>query len=248
MEFHTALLSHAPATPSSAVRTLGRARDSTVFYCSRLSFAPVMSNRAVIGIAGGTGAGKTAMVSALAGRVGRVCLVDLDSYYRDRSHLPPAARAGLNFDNPEAIDAVLLVQHLEQLSAGEAVAKPHYSFERHTRVGTGLLAPAPVILVEGLFTLWWPELRALLDVKVFVDAPADLRLARRIQRDVGERGRTAESVLEQYLVTVRPMYERYVEPTRAHADLVVTNDGALEDCVDSVLTALDKIKTRRMPG
>lgn len=119
--------------------------------------------------------------------------------------------------------------------------KPVYSFDTHTRVDAVTAAPAPFIVVEGLFALWWPELRALLDHKVYVDAPPDLRLTRRIRRDVMERGRTVESVLDQYLATVLPMHERYVEPTRAYADLVVTNTGTLEESLALVLGAIRTI-------
>src|SRR5204863_672000 len=116
--------------------------------------------------------------------------------------------------------------------------KPQYSFQTHTRIAAEIVMPAALVLVDGLFTLWWESIRALFDLKIFLDAPADLRLARRIRRDVTERGRTVDSVLTQYLSTVRPMHDRYVEPTRAYADLVVTNDGALQDCVEQVTASV----------
>jgi uridine kinase len=191
----------------------------------------------LVGITGGTGSGKSVIVRALVDRVGGT-VVDLDSYYYDRSGFDPKERSRINYDEPAAIDAELLVTQLAQLIRGESVPKPVYSFETHTRVGVEMIAPARLVIVDGLFTLWWEALRSLLAVKVFVDAPPDVRLARRIRRDVAERGRTAEQVLQQYLGTVRPMHERYVEPTRAHADVIVTNDGPIEDTVERAIAAL----------
>jgi len=191
----------------------------------------------LIGIAGGTGSGKSTVVRALLDRFGGVC-VDLDSYYRDRSAVGLEERERVNYDEPAAIDVVLLVDHLQRLATGETLQKPTYSFHTHTRVGFEILPPSRLILVDGLFTLWWEELRRLLDLKVFVDAPADLRLMRRIQRDVAERGRGLESVLRQYLQTVRPMHERYVEPTKVHADLVVTNEHLVEECTKPIIAAV----------
>ena len=191
----------------------------------------------IIGVAGGTGAGKTAIVQALAKRFGGVSL-DLDSYYLDRSGISAEERGDLNYDEPSAFDVTLLLDHLRRLAAGEMVWKPRYSFDSYSRTGAEKLFPASLILVEGLFALWWEELRACMDLKVFVDAPADLRLLRRIRRDVSERGRNVESVLDQYVYTVRPMHKRYVEPTRLHADLVVGNSEPIEDCVKSVIAAV----------
>jgi uridine kinase len=198
---------------------------------------------ALLGIAGGTGTGKSTIARALLARVDG-CVLGVDSYYRDLSHLAPGERARQNFDEPAAIEFTLLVEHLRQLAQGCPVLKPVYSFDTHTRVDAVTVAPAPLIVVEGLFALWWTELRALLDHKVYLDAPPDLRLARRIQRDVIERGRTVDSILEQYLATVRPMHERYVEPTRAYADLVVTNTGTLEESLAPVLNAIQTMSNK----
>ena len=198
----------------------------------------------LIGIGGGTGAGKTTIVRALVDRMGGT-VIDLDAYYHDRSGLPPAERNRINYDDPVAIDAVLLVAHLTQLTHGEPVQKPVYSFATHTRIGVEVVAPARLVIVEGLFTLWWESLRSLLDVKIFVDAPSDLRLIRRIRRDISERGRSVDQVLQQYLGTVRPMHARYVEPTRAHADLVVTNDGPMEDAAERMI---DVVRRRMIDG
>ena len=191
----------------------------------------------LIGVAGGTGAGKSTIVRALLDRFGG-CSIDLDAYYLDRSGLPPEERARINYDQPSAFDDALLVQHLERLIAGQPIPKPVYAFDTHTRVGVEMVAPARLVIVEGLFALWWESLRSLFAVKVFVEAPADVRLVRRIRRDVAERHRTTEQVLQQYVGTVRPMHERYVEPTRAHADLIVTNDGPIEDTVERAVSAL----------
>jgi uridine kinase len=202
----------------------------------------------VIGIAGGTGAGKTTLVRFLTPRFPRVCLVDLDSYYRDRSRIAPESRTDLNYDEPSAIELSLLLDHLRQLANGRAVQKPRYSFESHTRIGADLVSPAPLILVEGLLALWWEELRAVLDLKVFVDAPPGVRLVRRIRRDVTERGRDVESVLTQYLSTVRPMHERYVESTRCHADLVVVNTGPVARSMARVVLAVEAVTSRATAG
>jgi uridine kinase len=173
------------------------------------------------------------------------CVIDLESYTLDRSAFPPEERSALGDDEPATIDTSLLLTHLEDLRRGEAIRRPVYSPEKHARTGAAIVAPARLVLVEGLFTLWWESIRSLLDVKVFVHAPADLRLIRRIRRDLADRGRTVEQVLYQYSSSVRSAHERYVEPTRVHADDVVTNDGPLEDAVDQVLAL---VRRRRVDG
>ena len=197
----------------------------------------------VIGVGGGSGAGKGALVDALCRHAGRVAVLDLDSYYLDRAGVAAPERARVNFDEPTAIDADLVLQHVAALAGGTPVAKPVYSFVTHTRVGAVTVAPAPVVVVEGLFTLWWPSLRQLLDVAVYVDAPPDLRLARRLERDVRERGRDLESVLRQYTETVRPMHQLYVEPTRGYADVVIVNDGDLDTSVGAFMKVAESIVT-----
>jgi uridine kinase len=194
-----------------------------------------------VGIAGGTGAGKTSVCGLLCRTLDDVAILDLDSCYLDRSDLSPEHRARLNFDEPAAFDLPLLLAHLSQLRDGHAVRKPRYSFESHTRCGYHRVAGAPIVLSEGLFTLWWEDLRRLLDLKVFVDAPDDTRLARRLQRDVATRGRTIEAVHRQYETTVYPMHVRYVEPTRVLADLVVQNDRDLAACVEAVRGAMQTL-------
>lgn len=199
----------------------------------------------LVGIAGGSGAGKTALLSILSQRLGRACIIDLDSYYRDRSHLSTEERSLVNYDEPSAFDRSLLLEHLRDLAGGKAIFKPRYSFETHSRVGVVPVTARPVVLVEGLLTLWWEDLRAVLDLKVFVDAPPDVRLLRRLMRDTRERGRTSDSVLTQYLTTVRPMHERYVEPTKVHADCIVNNGTsghqALQDAAAAILRMLPDV-------
>lgn len=201
-----------------------------------------MTPSVAVGIAGGTGAGKTTLARLLVEALGEVTVLDLDSYYLDRSELSPEVRDGLNFDEPGAFDVSLLVAHLRQLRDGHAVEKPRYSFEHHTRTGTEALSPAPIVVVEGLFALWWEELRGAFDLKIYLDVPQDVRMARRIARDIEFRGRTAESVRRQYEDTVRPMHESYVAPTRAHADLVLVNDRDLGGCLQAVCSALESTR------
>ena len=197
----------------------------------------------IIGLGGGTGSGKSSIVRGLVERIGG-CVIDLESYTLDRSDLPPEERSPVG-DVPAAIDTALLVAHLEGLRRGEAIRKPVYSREAHGRTGAAVVAAARLVLVEGLFTLWWESLRSLLDVKVFVDAPADLRLIRRIRRDLADRSRTVEQVLFQYLGSARPAHERYVEATRVHADDIVINEGPLDDAVDQVIAL---VRRRRVDG
>ena len=197
----------------------------------------------IIGLGGGTGSGKSSIVRGLVERIGG-CVIDLESYTLDRSDLPPEERSPVG-DEPAAIDTALLVAHLEGLRRGEAIRKPVYSREAHGRTGAAVVAAARLVLVEGLFTLWWESLRSLLDVKVFVDAPADLRLIRRIRRDLADRSRTVEQVLFQYLGSARPAHERYVEATRVHADDIVINEGPLDDAVDQVIAL---VRPRRVDG
>ncbi|MBL8753328.1 MAG: uridine kinase [Planctomycetes bacterium] len=177
-----------------------------------------------LAIAGGSGSGKTSLTRALVGQLGptECAVLDHDSYYRDQSHLPPAERAATNYDHPESLENDLLARHLAELRAGRAVQRPRYDFATHTRTRVAtLVEPRPVIVCEGILLLAVPELRDAFDLRVYVDTPADVRALRRVQRDITERGRTVESVVQQYLETVRPMHERFVEPARTTADLVL---------------------------
>ena len=193
-----------------------------------------MVKNIVLGIGGGTGAGKTTLCKKITETFSdrEVTILHQDSYYRDHSHLPLEERAKINYDHPLAFDTELLVKHVEQLKNFLPVEVPLYDYIHHCRkTETVLVKPTPVILVEGLLVLEDKQLRALMDIKIFVDTDADIRLIRRIRRDVKERGRTLDSVLEQYLATVRPMHLEFVERTKRYADIIVPggiNDVALD--------------------
>jgi uridine kinase len=182
----------------------------------------------VIGVAGGTGSGKTTLARALveALPVGSATLLAHDCYYRDRSHLTPEQRVDLNFDEPLALDNDLLVQHISVLRTGQAIDCPDYDFVSHTRrPNCRRIQPSPIIVIEGILLFAVPSLRDALDLRVFVDTDDDVRLLRRIRRDVNERGRDLASVENQYLNSVRPMHRLHVEPARVHADLIIPHGG-----------------------
>lgn len=183
----------------------------------------------VIGLAGGTGSGKTTVAVRLveAAGNGRVVLLPQDAYYREQAGLPFAARELTNYDEPSAFDTELLVRHVDQLLKGERVERPVYDFARHDRSSEVVpVEPAPVVIVEGILVLHFKELRDRLRLKVFVDAAPDERFIRRLERDVNERGRSAQSVISQYRRTVKPMHDLFVEPTKQHADLILPEGGS----------------------
>ena len=191
----------------------------------------------VIGVAGGTGSGKTTVANEILHRVGaeHITYIPHDAYYRDLSHLPPERRAQVNFDHPDALETELLTQHLKELRAGRTVEIPIYDFTTHTRMQqTRRARPAPVILVEGILVFTTPELRQLFDVKLYVDTDADVRFIRRLQRDIEERGRSVESVCEQYLSTVRPMHLEFVEPSKRYANVIIPEGGFNEVAIEMV--------------
>src|SRR5450631_1746879 len=189
----------------------------------------------LIGIAGPSGAGKSYLAHHLSQRL-QAPVLPLDHYYRDLSHLPLEERARSNFDDPAALEHELLIEQVAHLFEGRAIEIPTYDFSVHTRTGeTQSFQPAPFVIVEGLFTLHWPELRRLLGTRVFVNMTDDICLQRRQDRDVRERGRTPESVVEQFRMTVAPMAELYVRPTRAHAHVLVFGATPVEDEVERVL-------------
>jgi len=195
----------------------------------------------IVGIAGGSGSGKTTVTAALMERLGaKATLLQQDWYYRDQSALSPVERAALNYDHPDAQETNLLVAHLETLRAGQPVDVPQYDFATHTRcLETVAVSPHPWIVVEGINALAHTGLRTRCDLTVYVDAPADIRFIRRLQRDVAERGRTVESVVNQYLAQVRPMHELYVEPCKRLADLVLSGEAPVEASVDRILARLE---------
>jgi uridine kinase len=196
-----------------------------------------------IGIAGGTGAGKTAVAREVAETIGEaVALVRLDNYYEELSHLPFEERTERNYDHPSAFDWELLVEQLDALLSGQSVEMPQYDFSEHDRKAeTVTVDPTGVLIVEGIFALYEERVREMLDLHVYVQTDADVRILRRIERDVVERGRDIESVHEQYLSTVKPMHERFVEPTKKHADVIIpegVNVRAVDLLVEKVQSEL----------
>jgi uridine kinase len=191
----------------------------------------------VIGVAGGTGSGKTTVAHEILDRVGteHIAYIPHDAYYRDHSHLPLEERSQVNYDHPNSLETELLVEHLKALRAGQAVEIPVYDFTIHTRTSeTRRVEPASVILVEGILVFAEPELRALFDVKLYVDTDADVRFIRRMRRDIEDRGRSVGSVCDQYLFTVRPMHLEFVEPSKRYADVIIPEGGFNEVAISMV--------------
>lgn len=198
----------------------------------------------IIGVAGGTGSGKTTVAKAILERVGwnRIAFIQHDSYYHDAANLPLDARARLNFDHPDALDTPLLVKHLQMLRAGRAVDIPIYDYRTHTRSPEmRRVTPEPVILVEGILIFAEPALRAMFDVKIYVDTDPDIRFIRRLTRDMKERGRSLESVIEQYLTTVRPMHMEFVEPTKRYADVIIPEGGLNTVALELVVSRIQAL-------
>jgi uridine kinase len=182
----------------------------------------------IIGICGGTGSGKTTVANRILESVSasEVVFIQQDSYYRNINDLPLDYRNIANFDHPDALDNDLLVNHVRRLKAGEAVELPLYDFRTHTRMNnTRQVEPKPIVIVEGILIFADPRLLEQMDIKVFVDTPDDVRFIRRLRRDLAERGRTVESVIEQYIATVRPMHMQFVEPSKRHADVIIPEGG-----------------------
>ena len=182
----------------------------------------------ILGIAGGSGSGKTTVAQALATHFGpeQVQVLIQDAYYRDRRDLSFEERCRINYDHPDAFDEALLVDHLRALREGRTVRRPVYDYATHSRTRDDVaIAPAPVVILEGILVLAIPAIRELLDVKIFVDSDPDVRFIRRLRRDTVERGRTIDSVVEQYLATVRPMHMAFCEPSKRHADLIIPDGG-----------------------
>ena len=195
----------------------------------------------VVGVAGGSGSGKTTVARKIVEGLpaASVSTIQHDAYYRDRPDLDEAARAAVNYDHPDSLETVLLVEHLQQLRRGHAVQSPIYDFTLHRRSESqNPIAPSPVIVVEGILVLAAPKLRALFDLSLFVDTAADIRAFRRIKRDMAERERTFESIRNQYYDTVRPMHLAFVEPSKLHADLIIPEGGDNHVAIDVILARL----------
>jgi uridine kinase len=198
----------------------------------------------VIGLAGGSGSGKTTVANVILERVGaqHIAYLPHDAYYKDLSNLDPTQRAMINFDHPNSLDTELLTQHVKILITGQAIDLPVYDFRIHTRTNLTIrINPQPVIIVEGILIFAEPELRQLFDVKIFVDTDPDIRFIRRLQRDINERGRTTESVVQQYLTTVRPMHLEFVEPSKRYADVIIPEGGFNVAAMDMVVARIQAL-------
>ncbi len=196
----------------------------------------------VIGIAGGTGSGKTTVASVILNKVGRsrIAYIPHDAYYKDLRHLTPIRRQEINFDHPDSLESELMMQHIRDLQDWKRVELPIYDFTTHTRTTQVIeVKPSRVILVEGILIFTEAALRELFDVKIFVDTDPDIRFIRRLQRDIAERGRTMESVVTQYLTTVRPMHLEFVEPSKRYADVIIPEGGLNEAAMDMVIARIE---------
>jgi len=198
----------------------------------------------LVGIAGGSGAGKTTLVNAISEKLKALAsieatIVNHDSYYKEYSHLSKTEKDKLNFDHPNSLDNHLFVEHLALLKQGQSVLAPVYDFATHSRLtNTIIIKPSSVILVDGILLLVEPKIREILDIKIFLDTPADIRILRRLHRDINERGRTVESVINQYLATVRPMHEQFVDPSKQYADLILFGENWSESQLETVINLI----------
>ncbi|RMG68277.1 MAG: uridine kinase [Calditrichaeota bacterium] len=198
----------------------------------------------LIGIAGASGSGKTLVAQTLVDSLGseKVLCLQEDAYYKDLSHLPFEERTRFNFDHPEAFDHDLLVAHLKMLLTGQAIEHPIYDYATHSRrPETRRVEPRPIIILEGILVLAVPELRALMDIKIFIDTPPDICFIRRLERDIRERGRTVDSVIAQYKSTVRPMYLQFIEPSKRYADIIIPRGGKNVIAIDIVRSKIQHL-------
>jgi uridine kinase len=198
----------------------------------------------IVGIAGGTGSGKTTVAKRIAAALPApsVTMIEHDSYYRDRSELSIEERMQVNYDHPEALETELLVEHIDRLRAGETIDVPIYDFKGHKRAAESRrIAPTPIVIVEGILVFVDARLRDRLDMKLFVDTDSDIRIFRRVRRDMEHRGRTFESVREQYYKTVRPMHLEFVEPSKRTADLIIPEGGNNAVAIDLIITKLKSL-------
>lgn len=200
------------------------------------------SSPIVIGIAGGSGSGKTTVAMEILNRVGenKISFLPHDAYYKDLSNLSFTQRSEINFDHPDSLDTELLIEHIRALKNGQSINLPVYDFKTHTRTSHVIpIEPHPVIIVEGILIFVEPGLRELFDIKIFVDTDSDIRFIRRLQRDINERGRTTESVINQYLKTVRPMHLEFVEPSKRYADIIIPEGGLNTVALDIVVARIE---------
>ena len=203
-----------------------------------------MKTPVIIGIAGGTGSGKTTVARAIYDRVGkdRIEWISHDSYYRNFDGYSPEQRHQINFDHPDSLETELLTRHLDVLSKGSSVEVPLYDFASHSRrTETHRVEPRKVIIVEGILVLAEPELRKRIDIKLYVDTPADIRFLRRLTRDIEARGRSMQSVVHQYLTTVRPMHDEFVEPSKRYADLIIPEGGENQVALDAIISRVEHL-------
>jgi uridine kinase len=206
-----------------------------------LSNVSSMNKPVLIGVAGGTGSGKTTFATAITASVGteKTLVISQDAYYRDRAQLSLEERARINYDHPCAFDSELLRHHLTELKAGRPVPRLDYDYITHTRKETGLfLEPKQVVILEGIMVLENKKVRSVLDIKIYIDADSDVRLIRRLHRDISERGRTLESVTRQYLESVRPMHLEFVEPSKRYADVIVQEGAQNQVALDLVIARI----------
>lgn len=206
-----------------------------------------MAKNLTVGICGGTGSGKTTITNRLISALSEqsVVLLQQDHYYKDLSHLTFEQRTKVNFDHPDSIETPLMIQQLQALREGRAIDRPMYDFTQHRRLAeTVRVEPRPAVLLEGILIFENAEVRKLLDIKIFVDTDADIRFIRRLRRDVRERGRTVESVVEQYLTTVRPMHNEFIEPSKRYADVIIPEGGHNEVGIDLVIQKIKSLLPR----
>ena len=197
-----------------------------------------------IGITGGTGSGKSTIAKEIYRHFGEDCIamIEQDSYYKDQSHLSMEDRVKTNYDHPNAFDNNLLVSHLESLLNGHSIQKPSYDFSIHNRIeDTTKVEPKEIVIVEGILILEDPRIRELLDIKIYVDTDADVRIIRRMVRDINERGRTMESVINQYLNVVKPMHNQFTEPTKKFADIIIPEGGHNKVAIDIIVAKIKEV-------
>ena len=197
-----------------------------------------------IGITGGTGSGKRTIAKEIYRPFGEDCIamIEQDSYYKDQSHLSMEDRVKTNYDHPNAFDNNLLVSHLESLLNGHSIKKPSYDFSIHNRIeDTTKVEPKEIVIVEGILILEDPRIRELLDIKIYVDTDADVRIIRRMVRDINERGRTMESVINQYLNVVKPMHNQFTEPTKKFADIIIPEGGHNKVAIDIIVAKIKEV-------